>query len=270
MSKPSAHGKSSHGRTRNGPAPIRRRRSSPLRFVLTCATIAVWTSVFGIAGWKIRLSAVAGINVQLSTMPVQVRIQINSEPHAGGAHVTTPVTIKVPPGRSRLRIMRDGYTSQVVNVSGSAGESYTIDSLVLGRKPESVYRLWRVELASGFPAAIEVGADFGNGFATGVLPIEGDDLEATRSPVLVLSAKNSNGLTTQHRCRIPAAATRGNAGSGDDVPEATDVPTPSDDLSPMQGTILTPAAMEPLLVVVSFRNGRLRATNCAPIDSRRE
>jgi hypothetical protein len=172
-----------------------------LKFVLTLATLVVWTAVLGAAGWKYKLSAtLLAVRVHLTTSPSPVRIQINGQMHEGGAWIKTPVTLHVPAGRTRLRIQRDGYASQLVTVTGMPSSSFTMDSVVLGPRSDVEFAAVAIEAVAGAPETLEFAAEVNRGFVAGPLPLDMNDLEVGKDYVLSLRWTPENGKPREHRC----------------------------------------------------------------------
>jgi hypothetical protein len=174
-----------------------------LKLILTLATFTVWTAVLGLAGWKYQLGAtLLSVRVHLTSVPGTVRIQVNGQMFNDGAWIKTPTTISVPAGRSRIRIMRDGYASQLVTVTGFPGSEFTMDSVILGPKPDVEFVTVEIDAVTGAPENLSFGVDLNRGFVEGGLPLSLSDLEAGKEYVLQLRWTLESSRRREMRCRF--------------------------------------------------------------------
>jgi serine/threonine protein kinase len=62
------------------------------------------------------------VKFELSTSPPRVRIQVDGESRFDGRYIQTPLTIKIPPGKRRLSVLRDGYRTVTFTIDGDPGQ----------------------------------------------------------------------------------------------------------------------------------------------------
>lgn len=147
------------------------------RFLLMGLTAVVWTCAIGGSFVRYRLAASSGISLELATTPRFVRLALGKEPYAAGAYVETPLKLVVPPGRTRIKISRDGYIAHVVSIEGEVGDLYKMDDVVLQKKDTTGYARLAIQAPTAErPLFVEVD----DGFARGETPLIVDDVLASR------------------------------------------------------------------------------------------
>ncbi len=98
---------------------------------LIYATVAIWGLTLVTALLKTTLFARRLGTVTLVSEPKIVRININGVPHQNGRYLETPVSLELEPGKTKLKIMREGYQNYVANLEMNAGAKVTLSEVRL-------------------------------------------------------------------------------------------------------------------------------------------
>jgi hypothetical protein len=147
---------------------------------------------------RYRLAAQSHVTLVISTTPQAIRLTLNGEKYADGAYIETPIKVPVSPGKTRVKIFRDGYVPHLVSVEGESGDIFRMEGIFLQKNPEMVFsRLAIQSLASegGLFAEID------DGFARGELPFVVNDLAPSKAHSLVVYP-NWPDKSGSQRCEI--------------------------------------------------------------------
>lgn len=180
----------------------------PRRAPLAVLTALVWLLALANSAYRFKLSAKAQITVSLTAKPEAVRVMIDGDRQFDGNYVTTPVKILVPPGRHKIKILRDGYVAHVVSVEGDSGEQFKMDDVVLQRNPDLIF-VRVIVIADGLVEGAPY-AEIDDGLARGDLPLETAEVTGFSEHVLAVYPKGK-GSEAKLRCKFTP--------QGDQAPE---------------------------------------------------
>ena len=179
------------------------------RTLLIGLTVCVWFAALAVSAHKFGFAARSSVKITLQTSPSVVRIFVNNRPEFSGNYVQTPTTFVVSPGKNKIKIQREGFSSQVITVTGSPGDTYNMESVVLGQMADTTLGFVRIESKLETQGvSFSVGSAFGSGLAIGEIPSDIADLLTSREYELTLSVPTQNGKKS-HRCYflVPETAT---------------------------------------------------------------
>lgn len=164
------------------------------------ATIIVWMLATFVSLVRYRLAAQSHVTLVISTTPQAIRLTLNGEKYADGAYVETPLKVPVSPGKTRVKIFRDGYVPHLVSVEGESGDIFRMEGIFLQKNPDLVFSRLSVQSLASVGGLF---ADIDDGFARGELPLVVNDLSPSKPHSLVVYP-NWPDKTGSQRCQIPS------------------------------------------------------------------
>lgn len=150
---------------------------------LTGATTLVWMLATFVSFVRYRLAAQSHVTLVISTTPQAIRLNLNGEKFANGAYVETPLKVPVSPGKTRVKIFRDGYVPHLVSVEGESGDIFRMDGIFLQKNPDMVFS--RLSIQS-LPPEGGMFAEIDDGFARGEIPFVVNDLSPSKPHSLIV------------------------------------------------------------------------------------
>ncbi len=201
--------------------------------ILTLLNLVVWSGVVIVGSGKIELFAKPSVTVTLTTTPTHVRLGINGKKHEMGQYLETPLSVAVSPGKSKIKISREGFVTHIITVEGSSGETLTLDNVTL--QPLQSAKFTSVEVQSGAEGMRYYG-DIDDGIGRGELPLKIKDLQAEVPHILTIYPEWPKRLP-RLRCRF----------------------TPPESLDPEA----------PYLIDVKIRQDKLRANGCSNLKEKK-
>lgn len=109
------------------------RSSSMMTGWIALGLIALLTAVFGI---KLRSRAGDPSQLQITTTPASVLVEIDGVDISKGQYIQTPSNFELAPGSHRLKLSRAGYQSTAFDFDLSPGQSLVHDKIILKRDPK--------------------------------------------------------------------------------------------------------------------------------------
>lgn len=174
--------------------------------MLMWVTAVVWLAAIATSAGKFKLSSKSVVSISLIAKPSAVKIIINNEKRFDGSYVETPQLLKIPPGKNKVKVSREGYISAVFTVDAAPGETISMNDVVLQKNPELQFQT--LEITSGEDEE-PVYASLNNGFITGETPIT--TLDAVAGSSYIMTAYPSwpeKESAVRCRIKIPAAKKR--------------------------------------------------------------
>jgi hypothetical protein len=145
--------------------------SQQLKLLVLTATI--WMLVGSVALVKFRMKASGGLELTLTTKPKLVRININGQPYSNGQYLSTPLSLYIKHGVTKIKILREGYRSHTTTVEKNQGERLRLGEVILLKKAK--FEQVPIEVISDritSPYYVEID----RGFLQGETPLIGFDL----------------------------------------------------------------------------------------------
>lgn len=97
---------------------------------------AIWVLAGLTAFIKTNLSAGQKWTITLVTEPRTVRININGAPYEKAQYVVTPIKLAIKPGKTKLKIIREGYKSHVTNLEKLETDKIMLKDINLAKKDD--------------------------------------------------------------------------------------------------------------------------------------
>ena len=167
---------------------------------LSGATIIVWMLAISLSLVRYRLAAQSPVTLVIATTPETIRLTINGEKYADGAYIETPINVPVSPGKTRVKIYRDGYVPHLVSVEGESGDVFRMEGVFLQKNPDMDFTRLAIQSSASEKGLF---AEIDDGFARGELPLVVNDLSPTKPHSLTLYP-NWPDKSGSQRCRIPS------------------------------------------------------------------
>lgn len=166
--------------------------------LLIIVTVLVWIAAIATSAGKFKMAAKAAVNISLVAKPSAVKILINNEKKFDGQYVETPQLIKVPSGKSKVKVSREGYISAVFTVDAAPGETINMNDVVLQKNPDLQFQTLEITTDEDEEPLY---TSLNNGFISGETPITTFDAVAGSTYVMTVypSWPEKEGST---RCRI--------------------------------------------------------------------
>jgi hypothetical protein len=178
---------------------------------LMVLTVIVWTLAILGSFMRRQFAAKSSVTVNLETHPLHVKVAINGQKYAEGAYVETPLLLSLAPGKSRIRISREGYIPHVVTVDGLAGAEYKMDDVVLQKSPEANFKRLAINVQ---PPQRVLFVEIDDGVVRGETPLVVDDLVPTKPHSLtVYPAWPAKEPAVRCQLPVPLAALNGESHS---------------------------------------------------------
>jgi hypothetical protein len=166
--------------------------------ILMIVTALVWVAAIATSVGKFRLAAKAPVSVTLSTKPSSVRVLVNGQKQFDGAYVETPRQLTLAPGKSNIKISREGYISAAFSVDAIGGESINMTDVVLQKNADLQFQPLEVLT----PEEDEpVYISLNNGFVTGETPVGTSD-PVIGSTYILTAYPNWPDQEGSQRCRV--------------------------------------------------------------------
>lgn len=114
--------------------------------IVALLTLAIWTTAITQLISNAKMPSRSHLTVTLASEPKRVRIQIKGDKSLSRDYLDTPITLKMPPGRRRIRVSHPGYRGHDMTVEGAAGDQINMGLIVLERDPNVVSGFVEVKL----------------------------------------------------------------------------------------------------------------------------
>jgi serine/threonine protein kinase len=134
------------------------------------------------------------VKFELSTSPPRVRVQVDGENRFDGRYVQTPLTIKIPPGKRRLSVLREGYRTVTFTIDGDPGQ--LLKSRPVRLNQDAKIGFGQAKIISKKPGKLRY--TMSDGYFNGTIPTGILDLPANIDHRIVITDERS----IETRCMI--------------------------------------------------------------------
>lgn len=166
------------------------------RLILVFLTVGVWSLVFLLSFKSFPLAARSPTTLSITSDPANIRLRVDGK-YYGNGYLSTPLKIKIPSGRHQIKVVREGYIAQIMNILGNPNDVINMENIVLEKDRRFAFSAVEINHIGQQPIQFEVNS----GFASGETPRTVENLIRTKAHVITFFPNWPN-THDKERCKL--------------------------------------------------------------------